>query len=78
MGIKNLLIQFVNEIRKNIGSDKLLFFNMANPMDRSLAKEMYPRLNVNCILIQNYDNDNYLGMIDSAISWAQTLKSSKI
>lgn len=35
---------------------------------------MYSILNVDSILIQNYDNDNYLGMIESSVSWAKSIK----
>ena len=35
---------------------------------------MYSILKVDCILIQNYDNNNYLPMIDAAIDWAKNIK----
>ena len=60
--IRNLIVQLVNSIRMNMYKDKLLFFNMANPMGLDLANDMYSILNVDGILIQNYDNDQYLQM----------------
>ena len=62
--IRNLIVQLVNSIRMNMYKDKLLFFNMANPMGLDLANDMYSILNVDGILIQNYDNDQYLQMIE--------------
>lgn len=67
MGIRNLIVQFVNSIRMNLLNERLVFFNMANPMNRNLANDMYSILKVDCILIQNYDNNEYLGMIDASI-----------
>ena len=63
LSIRNLIVQFVNSIRMNLMSNRLVFFNMANPMNHDLANDMFAILNVNGILIQNYDNDDYLGMI---------------
>lgn len=58
----------------NLYPERLLFYNMANPMGISLSNEMYSILNVNCIMIQNYDNDKYIEMIEASINW---VKSSK-
>lgn len=73
-GIRNLIVQFVNSIKMNLPPGKVLFFNMANPQGLNLANEMYSILNVDSILIQNYDNDNYLGMISSSLSWLKSVK----
>ena len=45
-------------------------------MNFNIANEMYTILKVDCILIQNYDNDDYLGMIDTSIKWAKNIKIS--
>ena len=58
----------------NLPYDKLIFFNMANPMGLELSNDMYSILKVDSILIQNYDNDNYLGMLESSINWAKSVK----
>ena len=58
----------------NLMEHRLVFFNMANPMNNNLANDMYSILNVDCILIQNYDNNDYLGMIDASINWAKNVK----
>jgi hypothetical protein len=67
LGIRNLIVQFVNSIRMNLMNDRLVFFNMANPMAMDLAVDMYAILKVDCILIQNYDNNSYMPMITKAI-----------
>lgn len=72
--IRNLIVQLVNSIKMNLYPERLLFFNMANPMGLHLAHEMYAILNVDCIMIQNYDNDRYLPMIEASISWAKSNK----
>lgn len=72
--IRNLIVQLVNSIRMNLYPERLLFFNMANPLNLQLANEMYTILHVDCIMIQNYDNDLYLPMIEASINW---IKSNK-
>lgn len=47
---------------------------MANPMGIQLANEMYAILNVNCIMVQNYDNDKYLDMINASVNWIKSTK----
>ena len=37
IGMRNLILQFVNSIKINIPKEKLLFYNMANPMGLNLA-----------------------------------------
>lgn len=73
-GIRNLVVQFVNSIRMNLYPERLLFFNMANPMGLQLANEMYTILHVDCIMIQNYDNDRYIEMVESSINWIKANK----
>lgn len=51
---------------------------MANPMDhmKTLEVELYKRLPVNYILIQNYDKgDKYIDMVVKSIEWSKQLGS---
>lgn len=74
VGIRNLIVQFVNSIRMNLYPERFLFFNMANPMGLQLASEMYTILHVDCIMIQNYDNDRYIDMVEASINWIKNNK----
>lgn len=47
---------------------------MANPLGHNLANDMYSILNVDCIMIQNYDNNDHMGMIHESINWAKSTK----
>ena len=49
---------------------------MASPKDRDIADDTYSQLKVDCILIQNYDTPDYIGMVDYAIRWSQNLKKN--
>lgn len=48
---------------------------MASPKDRNLEEKNYDLLKVDCLLIQNYDTNDFTGMIDYAIDWAKNLKN---
>lgn len=47
---------------------------MANPLGLNLALDAYTKLEVDCILIQNYDNDKYFQQLQAAISWTESIK----
>ena len=38
VALKNLIVQFINSVRMNLMSERLVFFNMANPLDKNLAQ----------------------------------------
>ena len=59
-----------------MGEDKLIFFNMANPIDhmKNLDMDTYIQLEVDAFLIQNYDKGGrYLDIIDKSIEWFKIL-----
>jgi hypothetical protein len=59
-----------------MGTDKLIFFNMGNPIDhmKKLDTQTYSQLEVDAFLIQNYDKGaRYLDIIDKSIEWFKAL-----
>lgn len=63
-------MDFIKAIRERLTDEKLIFFNMANPVGhmQSLDLDNYRRLPIDYILIQNYDKRiNYLTMIQKSI-----------
>jgi len=72
------IVEFVNAIKKTLGKDKLVLFNMGNPKDHmnTLDIQLYDMLKVDVLLIQNYDKgDKYIEMIQKSIQWTTKLKS---
>ena len=81
MPLNNLIVEFVNNIKqsfksKQATSDLIVFFNMANPSRRKLVNDLYQKLNVDGLLIQNYDSPlDFIQMLKDSVQW---VKSSKI
>lgn len=78
--LNQLITEIIKAVRAEIGSDKIIFFNMANPMDHmnTLEVELYKQLPVNYILIQNYDKgDKYIDMVVKSIEWSKKLGEVK-
>lgn len=73
--LNNLLVEFLRSVRTQLGKDKLIFFNMANPADhiKKLDMASYSQLDIDALLIQNYDKGGrYLDIIDKSIEWFKT------
>jgi hypothetical protein len=58
--VNSLIHELVNAIKKKLGNSRLVYFNMENPIDhfQTMDIRLYSSLNVDAILIQNYDNGN--------------------
>lgn len=69
--LNSLIADFLIVLRERI-PDKLILFNMGNPMDHMSVLDIsnYERLPIDILLIQNYDkNGRFLQAIDTAIKW---------
>jgi tRNA G10 N-methylase Trm11 len=70
VSLNSLIVDFIKAIRERLPREKLIFFNMANPLGhmQSLDLDNYNQLPINYLLIQNYDKrTNYLTMIQKSI-----------
>lgn len=74
------MYELVNQIKegfKNIneeGEELLLFFNMANPSRHKVDLKLYKSINVDGLLIQNYDSPiDFIQMIKGSVNWLKQI-----
>ncbi len=60
----------LNKLERKLNKKYLIFFNMANPANRKIQNSFYKKLNINGLLIQNYDTSlDFVDMIKKSSKW---------
>ena len=76
--MNRLIVEWIKMMRKTLG-EKLILFNTANPVDhmQSLDLEAYRKLNIDYLLVQNYDKgDRYMDMVKASLAFKNLLSTS--
>ena len=69
--LNGLIVDLLVAVRKRV-PDKLIMFNMGNPMEHMSTLDIanYQRLPIDMLLVQNYDKGGrFIQMIEKSIQW---------